>query len=544
MRKVLFILLLTSALDAPASDLVSSLDSARRYFSSKPEKSYAFAFRGLTAENGKTDTLNRIALLQLMSEICYYYRNDFDSSLIYLNRMKSLSDEFGLERGEAWYELNLGNIYYYQDDLIHAMQYYRSSREKAIAIRDTLIFAGAGMGISDILMQWGQLDVSLNNLFASLVYARELKNLQMLFLIYDDIGNIFKLKENYDSSLIYYEKALDAANHQENTYGILVTELNLLYIRYKIDPELEIIQKLDELSEESKKLNFTRLYLDVGFTICGIYQDLGRNRDAYELYQKLFALRDSVIGSGSISKAELQNQIILRNRELENKELLRMNEVNELKIRNRLIVIFFSVFILVQAIILLIILYNKLRAIRRNILTIKEQERKIFEQDRELLYREKEMVELELKHKMRENLSKAMKNFQHNQLIQKAIDELNDVRRSWRSGKDPEQIDRELLATVNELRLSQNDQIWNEFETIFSESNPDYLSKLTKKFPNLTPNEIKLCILLFQNMRTKEITAITQQSVKSIYVARTRLRKKLGIEDKQVSITAFLRQIG
>jgi DNA-binding CsgD family transcriptional regulator len=42
------------------------------------------------------------------------------------------------------------------------------------------------------------------------------------------------------------------------------------------------------------------------------------------------------------------------------------------------------------------------------------------------------------------------------------------------------------------------------------------------------------------DMSTKEISAITGQSISSLEVERTRLRKKLGISNTQIGLSQFL----
>jgi DNA-binding CsgD family transcriptional regulator len=68
----------------------------------------------------------------------------------------------------------------------------------------------------------------------------------------------------------------------------------------------------------------------------------------------------------------------------------------------------------------------------------------------------------------------------------------------------------------------------------------EFYEKLQSKFPDLTTNERKLCAFLRLNMTTKEISAITNQSLNSIEMARHRLRKKLNIDNSQVNLTTFL----
>jgi len=69
-----------------------------------------------------------------------------------------------------------------------------------------------------------------------------------------------------------------------------------------------------------------------------------------------------------------------------------------------------------------------------------------------------------------------------------------------------------------------------------------FYNTLNSKFPDLTPNELKLCAFLRLNMSTKEIAAITYQSYNSLSTARYRLRKKLGL-DEHTNLITYLNQL-
>ena len=93
---------------------------------------------------------------------------------------------------------------------------------------------------------------------------------------------------------------------------------------------------------------------------------------------------------------------------------------------------------------------------------------------------------------------------------------------------------------INELSNNLNKDIWKEFELRFNNVHPEFHHKLLADFPDLTPNELKLCAFLRMNMSSKEISLITYQSVQSIEKARSRLRKKLNLTNTDVSIMYFL----
>ena len=96
---------------------------------------------------------------------------------------------------------------------------------------------------------------------------------------------------------------------------------------------------------------------------------------------------------------------------------------------------------------------------------------------------------------------------------------------------DAKKDNKELIQQIiNEIKINSKTQIWDDFEVRFKEVHAEFYDKLNFSYPDLTPNEVKICAFLRLNMTTKEISAITHQSVKSINMARFRLRKKINIE--------------
>lgn len=85
-----------------------------------------------------------------------------------------------------------------------------------------------------------------------------------------------------------------------------------------------------------------------------------------------------------------------------------------------------------------------------------------------------------------------------------------------------------------------NDNLIAELKMYVPKFNERFLQLLLLDFPDLSLNERRLCALLDMNLSTKEISDITRQSMQSINVARCRLRKKLGINGKNISIQEFL----
>ena len=96
---------------------------------------------------------------------------------------------------------------------------------------------------------------------------------------------------------------------------------------------------------------------------------------------------------------------------------------------------------------------------------------------------------------------------------------------------------------ISNLKETANSDFWTEFNLRFKDVNQEFYDKLNEQHPDLTVNERKICAFLFLDMSTKEIENITGQSLNSINLARTRLRKKLGITSHKTSINAMLQNL-
>jgi DNA-binding CsgD family transcriptional regulator len=150
---------------------------------------------------------------------------------------------------------------------------------------------------------------------------------------------------------------------------------------------------------------------------------------------------------------------------------------------------------------------------------------------------EKERLQLNLDYKNRELTTNVMYLMQKNELVNNVVKRLKEVKNVL-----PENTKAGFRFIMNDLQQSADSTGWKEFELRFQEVHQEFYANLLEKYPNLTPNEKKLASFLRMNMTSKDISAITTQSVESIKIARTRLRKKLGLP-QDANLITFLERI-
>lgn len=119
---------------------------------------------------------------------------------------------------------------------------------------------------------------------------------------------------------------------------------------------------------------------------------------------------------------------------------------------------------------------------------------------------------------------------QKNEFISKILSKLNRLNKNSNYGNEDGKI--LLKELIFELDYNIKGQTWQAFETYFKSVNPRFIDNLINRHPSISPNEIKLCMLLKLNLDTKEIASNTFQNTHSVNVARYRLRKKMNLARK------------
>ena len=70
----------------------------------------------------------------------------------------------------------------------------------------------------------------------------------------------------------------------------------------------------------------------------------------------------------------------------------------------------------------------------------------------------------------------------------------------------------------------------------------DFRERLKERFPNLSPNEIQLCEYFQMGLNTREISQLSGKPIKTVNMARYRLRKSLNLSPED-DLHQFLQSI-
>lgn len=125
---------------------------------------------------------------------------------------------------------------------------------------------------------------------------------------------------------------------------------------------------------------------------------------------------------------------------------------------------------------------------------------------------------------------------QKNKLFREFKDVLDDFYKNKKS-KDLDQLYRSLSKIVD-TDIEDEDN-WEMILVSFEQKHPTFFTNLKKISPDLTPNDLRLCVCLRLNFSSKEISEMMNLSVRTVDNSRSRLRKKLNIP-VETHLTEFL----
>ena len=150
------------------------------------------------------------------------------------------------------------------------------------------------------------------------------------------------------------------------------------------------------------------------------------------------------------------------------------------------------------------------------------------------------LVEEELEERNREIASAVVVMKKKNEVYTEVINQLQELK----AQTENRGMKKTLLQVSNKIEQTMDDDFYDEFDLRFRRVHPDFIEKLTKRHPDLTPNEIKICSFLKLNMSTKDIAQLTGQSVSAIEKARYHIRRKLGISlDEHAHLSQYIMRI-
>lgn len=392
-----------------------------------------------------------------------------------------------------------------------ALNIYTKSIEKGKPLKGIKNIQGLYNNIGNIYLSKKELNTAKEYYLKGLAIAEQKLDYSNIGNICNNLGKLEDTKKNYDIAYGYLIKSLEARQKINDKSGIAKSYYSLANHYSEMqqpNAALEYAKKSFALSSElneplTRKISSMFLYQ--------INKKLGNWQEALRYHEIFQKVSDTLINDNKIQElTRLQMQY-------EYEKIEKDNLARQQKARLTYITLL-SMVTGVSVILALLFFLARSRNKRTRL--------------------EKEKLEKDMIIKNKELTTNVIYLLQKNELINSITSRLLKLKENLKEeNKQPVQ------KIIVDLQSITEKEVWEEFEYRFQNVHEEFYQNLKKKFPDLTPSEIKLAAFLRLNMNTKEIASITNQSVNSLETARYRLRKKLGITNQEVNLVNFLLNI-
>ena len=451
-----------------------------------------------------------------------------------------ICNEIDYKAGRAKVYNNIGKLYYSRDELNKAEELFN----KAIAINKLLdirpeLFNNYN-NLAGIYMLRHNSDKALQYALFALNQLDMNKDFYNLSISYSNIGSLYQDMGNFQVALSYYMQAADLQEKKSFQLALLGSYLSISSLyqsKSKDDSASYYIIKALKLSE---RINNPSQKLLVLKAAAKNYEKIRNFEKAYNFYSSYVILNDSLEALNSLTKIEqIQAVYEVINKEKDNKILQQTINIQKLAIqRQRIVLIGVILLFLLFIYLVFSLIHNNRREREKNQMIVK-QGNLLHQQEKDLLVNKEKTLELELDYKNRQLTSYALHMVRNNEFVFKTTEELKTILLGM-SSKDKDRADK-IRNLISDLQQYSGGHDWEEFRLYFEEVHQSFEKNLNSAFPNLSPNDKKICALLKLGLSTKEIAAITFRELRSVESARNRLRKKMGL-GADVNIHSFLSQ--
>ncbi len=449
----------------------------------------------------------------------HFLLGDYNKSSEYYFKALQLFEECRNDEGMFRTYNDIGVLYSYLGNDTKALENFTLVLKKATMLRDQKGLSYSLNNLGNLYEGKKNFKQAEKNFREALQISIQTHQLYYQAINHMNLARICQKTGNFHESADHYSKAMTIDSAMGNKYDLTLCYLNLFdYYNLQHDPgnAMRSLMKAYSLASEN---NLKGIKLQSAKKIHKFYKNEDRIDSAYKYAIIQFQVKDSMEidnANSKLSLAELEYQYAKKEREEKFSQQ-----------RNQIFLI--TSIILALSLVIIIALFLSRQIIKTKNIYLEKQK----------LALEKTLLTEEVEFKNKELTVNVMNLLKKNEVIINISDQLLQMEKTGINESTRDEISRIIKA----LQKSADSDSWEEFEVRFREVHSDFYDKLIKQFPELTPNDLKICAFLRLNLSTKEITELTGQSQNAIEVARYRLRKKLGISNSQVNLVTFLSQI-
>ena len=182
---------------------------------------------------------------------------------------------------------------------------------------------------------------------------------------------------------------------------------------------------------------------------------------------------------------------------------------------------------------------TRLFQIKKEKIHIEQEEirrKEIEKREKQIFALQNEKLESELTVKSKELAVSTMTIIKKNEILVTIKEEVINQKEALGSQYPNKYYDK-LIRLLDENLSSEDD--WAIFQTNFDRIHENFFRNLHINYPEFTSNDLRFCAYLRLNLSSKDIAHLMNISLKGVEVARSRIRKKIGIPSNK-SLTEFM----
>lgn len=477
----------------------------------------------------KNDTL----LADLYNNVgrVYTYIGITDESLKYILKATEIYKKIGLNVKLISSYNNLGVIYYRNEDLETALEYYRLAEREAVNNKEKLgerysYIKGILLNnIGSILENLDKDGEALETYFRGLTHSKEYGDKINVANLHSNIGLAYKKSSQFDLALSNMKEAINLRIEISDDFGLARSYMHMGNLLIKnersLDSAVSYLRKSIELAE---KVGSPEIIIKAAESLSSLYIELNKPSEAYEFLLLHDYWEDSIKNDKT---QKLITELELKHTYEENQKERELAQAENEK-QNFII---FSILIFISAGSVLLYLLQRVRSKNNHL------QKKSLELSNRNLSLENETLEQQLEFRSKELTTNVMYLMKKNELLNDVSARLIDLKKNLK--KENTQPVQKIIFDINTVK---DNDTWEEFELRFQQVYNDFYDRLLGRFPDLSINDKKLCAFLRLDLSSKEISTITGQTLNSLNVARTRLRKKMSLQSDD-NLSSYLSQL-
>ncbi|WP_339659976.1 tetratricopeptide repeat protein [uncultured Polaribacter sp.] len=481
------------------------------FYSKNVTKSEYFLTEALVLSDGKNNTMEA----NILSKLGFIEKNkgNLSTSLRYFNKAKNIFKITNDFENYASIHFDIGYVYRYKNQKEKEFEFYKKGIVLSKGGSGTLIGKGY-LHLGNYYTRLQKLDSSIYYYDKALEVFKGLKKDNRVYNVYNNLANTYYKQGKYEQIIFVRNLVLKYAKKEGNKLLITVNYHNIAAAYSKLREYKLALKYLDSAIIVAKENNF-KLRLSKSYSsIAKVNFMLKDYKKAYRYYEKHKIYSDSIFNSqlsNTIKEVELENKL-----KIEKKNLQIVNQ--EQAFERKLYLIISFVFLLLS-IPLVILLYrnsiNKNKIIEANL-----EKEKI---KKEVLLQKFKRSEFEVKNLVADNSMRL-------EFLKQLLSQLKDQRKSINSD--------EVKKYIKDLSFKIQQQITTESKLTLlkkkvSSVNDGFDKMLMTTYSELTKTEREVCALLRLNLSIKEIAVIRNSSSDAIKAIRYRIRKKMSVPKSQ-----------